>query len=213
MDVMFEAVWQSLPKSGVIGVGSGSTVDAWLDYGLANGLKLDTVVSSSKRTLARLEKFDCEISDLQSQSSIALYVDSADEVSKKGYCIKGGGGCMTMEKIVADASDKFLCMVDVKKYKEVLGGFPIALEVLPLARSYVGRSVLEMGGDPVYREGFITDSGNIILDVFGLDFSDLLLLEQKLSSMLGVVGHGLFIKNRANMLFIYNSGLLKKEIL
>ena len=207
MEKLFAEVWRRIASHHTLGVGTGSTVEAWLDYGFANGYSIPRAVASSDRTAKILRSSGTDVVDLQSESRLAAYVDSADEVNSAGVCIKGGGGAMTLEKIVRSASNEFICMVSNQKLKKVLGDFPIAVEVLPFARSYVGRALLNMGGDPVYREGFKTDSGNIILDVYGLDLRDISSIEAGLNQVLGIVGHGLFFSYAAEYVYVEdNSG-------
>ena len=209
MEQMFAEVWRLVKPGMILGIGTGSTVESWLAYGLAHGYELEVVVASSQRTAKYLTNFRCEVADLQAQAKLDLYIDGADEVNAAGICIKGGGGAMTLEKIVCSSAREFICIASEKKYKAILGEFPLAVEVLPQVRSYVARKLLELGGDPVYREGFQTDSGNCILDVFGLDFTEVSKLERALDSMLGVVGHGLFVTQSAHKIYLATANNFK----
>ena len=213
MQALYKQVWQMLDLSQPVGIGTGRTVEAWLKYGYEHGYKLEQALPSSKRSAELLKSYGVLLLDLQTCPKVDFYIDSADEVDVNGYCIKGGGGAMTFEKIIRSVAREFVCMVHEKKLKSCLGDFPLAIEVLPAARSYVGRQLLTIGADPVYREGWVTDSGNIIIDAYGLDFTDPAALEQKLDSMLAVVGHGLFVKNSATVIFTLDekTGQIKKN--
>lgn len=202
MDSMFEQAWSDLDLSGLVGIGTGRTVEAWLAYGFENGYKLSKAVASSVRTAEILRSYSVDLYKLSDFTSLEFYVDSADEVDTYGNCIKGGGGAMTYEKILRSTASEFMCLIDKKKYKRYLGDFPLAIEVLCDARSYVGREILKIAGDPVYRDGFVTDSGNVIIDVYGLDYKDPLALELKLNSILGICGHGLFAFHSIDSLYI-----------
>jgi ribose 5-phosphate isomerase A len=187
----------------IVGVGTGSTVDFFIKELSALKNEISAVVASSLRTKLQLQEHGFEVIDINNAPSIDVYIDGADEVTILGYCIKGGGGAQTKEKIVAAIANKFICIVDESKLVEKLGAeFPLAIEVLPDARSYVGRECLKLGGNPVYRDGFETDSGNIILDIYGLDYTDLGRLDAELNSIVGVVCHGLFYSQRANTILV-----------
>ena len=154
----------------ILGVGTGSTVNCLIE--LLPKVHLKGAVASSQVTEDKLKALGIEIYDLNQVGVLDLYIDGADEIDAKGNMIKGGGGALTREKIVAAASKQFICMVDDSKIVDILGKFPVAIEVLPQARSYVARELVAMGGDPVYREGFVTDYGNVILDTYDLDITD-----------------------------------------
>ncbi|TAM47065.1 MAG: ribose-5-phosphate isomerase RpiA [Gammaproteobacteria bacterium] len=186
----------------VIGVGTGSTANHFID-GLAKIKgKLDGAVASSVATAERLKKHSIPVLDLNATGDLPLYVDGADESTKHLHLIKGGGGALTREKIVAAASKKFVCIADDAKLVDVLGKFPLPVEVIPMARSLVARRIVELGGQPVLREGFKTDNGNIILDVHGLSILNPPELEAKLDHLAGVVTNGLFARRPADVLLL-----------
>ncbi|MBA2656704.1 MAG: ribose-5-phosphate isomerase RpiA [Tatlockia sp.] len=186
----------------VIGVGTGSTVNYFIDE-LANiKHRIDACVASSKETEARLRAKGIAVIDLNSINDLALYIDGADEVNPRYEMIKGGGGALTREKIIATVARQFICIVDEAKLVKELGAFPIAIEVLPLARSLVAREIVKLGADPQYREGFITDNGNIILDVSGFDLTAPHQLEERLKLISGVVESGLFAKRLADKVLV-----------
>ncbi|MBS9780401.1 MAG: ribose-5-phosphate isomerase RpiA [Moraxellaceae bacterium] len=183
----------------ILGVGTGSTVNCLIE--LLPQKHLKGAVASSQVTEDKLRDLGIEIMDLNFAGTLDLYIDGADEVNEQLQLIKGGGGALTREKIVCSASKKFVCMVDESKQVEKLGvNFPLPIEVLPQARSYVARELVKMGGEPVYREGFVTDYGNVILDTYGLDIDEPQAMEEKLNNLVGVVCNGLFVANRADVL-------------
>lgn len=182
----------------ILGVGTGSTVNCLIDE--LKSVKLKGAVASSKVTEERLRAIGIEIFDLNSVGELDLYIDGADEIDGHGNMIKGGGGALTREKIVAAASKTFICMVDNSKTVTKLGKFPVAVEVLPQARSYVARELVKLGGEPVYREGFTTDYGNVILDTYDLDISDPAKMEQTLNNIVGVVCNGVFASQSADIM-------------
>lgn len=182
----------------ILGVGTGSTVNCLIE--LLSSVKLKGAVSSSKVTEDKLRALSIEIFDLNSVGELDLYIDGADEIDGLGNMIKGGGGALTREKIVAAASKRFICMVDDTKTVKTLGKFPVAIEVLPQARSYVARKLVEMGGEPVYREGFVTDYGNVILDTYGLQIDNPAQLEAQLNNIVGVVCNGIFAAQAAHIM-------------
>ncbi|MHB1142726.1 MAG: ribose-5-phosphate isomerase RpiA [Sulfuricaulis sp.] len=186
----------------VIGVGTGSTANHFID-GLAKIKgKLDGAVASSNATAERLKQAGIPVLDLNSTGDLPLYVDGADEATKHLHLIKGGGGALTREKIVAAASKKFVCIADDSKLVDVLGRFPLPVEVIPMARSLVARRIVELGGQPVLRENFKTDNGNIILDVHNLKIMNPVELEEKLDHLAGVVTNGLFARRPADVLLL-----------
>ena len=186
----------------VIGVGTGSTANHFID-GLARIKgKLDGAVASSNATAERLKKVGIPVLDLNATGDLPLYVDGADEATKHLHLIKGGGGALTREKIVAAASQKFVCIADDSKLVGVLGKFPLPVEVIPMARSYVARQIVLLGGQPVLRENFKTDNGNLILDVHNLSIMNPVELEEKLDHLSGVVSNGLFACRRADVLLL-----------
>ena len=176
----------------MVGVGTGSTVNFFIDA-LANiKHRIKACVASSIQTEERLKKLAIPMAELNSCASLDIYVDGADEVNHHHQMIKGGGGALTREKIVAATSQQFICIADPSKLVKTLGAFPLAIEVLPMARSFVGREMVKLGGSPEYREGFVTDNGNIILDVYGLNFDKPMALETTINDIPGVVCSGLF---------------------
>ena len=182
----------------ILGVGTGSTVNCLIE--LLPQVRLKGAVASSQVTEHKLRQLGIEIFDLNSVGELDLYMDGADEIDVQGNMIKGGGGALTREKIVAAASKTFICMVDDSKTVKTLGKFPVAIEVLPQARSYVARQLVNLGGEPVYRTGFVTDYGNVILDTYDLDITNPDEFEQKLNNIVGVVCNGIFAHNRANIM-------------
>lgn len=182
----------------ILGVGTGSTVNCLIE--LLPQVNLKGAVSSSKATEDKLRMLGIEIYDLNSVGELDLYIDGADEIDGFGNMIKGGGGALTREKIVAAASKSFVCMVDDSKIVQKLGKFPVAIEVLPQARSYVARELVKLGGEPVYREGFVTDYGNIILDTYNLAINDPKALEEQLNNIVGVVCNGIFAHQSATIM-------------
>jgi len=190
----------------VIGVGSGSTVNCFIDALKSVRGKIDGAVASSTASAERLKALSIPLLDLNSISGIPLYVDGADEINSFKQMIKGGGGALTREKIIASASKKFICIVDQSKQVDILGKFPVAVEVIPMARSYVAREIVKLGGDPVYRLGFTTDNGNVILDVHNLKILNPLEMERKLNNIAGVVENGIFAARPADMVLVATSG-------
>lgn len=182
----------------VLGVGTGSTVNCLIE--LLPQVQLKGAVASSQVTQDKLVALGIDIVDLNFVGTLDLYIDGADEVNPALQLVKGGGGALTREKIVAAASRQFVCMVDESKMVEKLGvGFPLPIEVLPQARSYVARELVKLGGDPVYREGFVTDYGNVILDTYDLDIRNPVEMEKQLNNIVGVVCNGLFAANHADL--------------
>lgn len=197
-----EAALDFIPAGAIVGVGTGSTVNHFIDALATIKHKIEAAVSSSEASTERLRKHGILVEDLNSVDNISVYVDGADEVTKHMHMIKGGGGALTREKIVAAVADKFVCIVDESKIVDRLGKFPLPIEVIPMARSYVARQLVKMGGNPVYRDGFITDNGNQILDVHGLDILDPPALETELNQIVGVVTNGLFAQRGANIVVV-----------
>lgn len=187
----------------VVGVGTGSTVKFFIEE-LANIKgKIAGAVASSLATEQQLKSFNIPIVDLNSVNTLPVYVDGADEINAHGYMIKGGGAAHTREKIVASVAKQFICLVDNSKLVEVLGKLkPVPVEVIPMARSYVARELVKLGGDPEYRQGTITDNGNVILDVHNLDLLDPISLEQTINNIAGVVDNGIFAKRPADRVII-----------
>jgi len=187
---------------GIVGVGTGSTVNHFID--LLAGVKgrIEATVSSSEASTERLKSHGIPVLDLNAAGELDLYVDGADESNRHLHLIKGGGGALTREKIIAAASRNFVCIADGSKLVDVLGTFPLPVEVIPMARSLVARQLVKLGGTPVWREGFVTDNGNIILDVHNLRIMEPTNLEQDLNNITGVVTNGLFALRPADVLVL-----------
>jgi ribose 5-phosphate isomerase A len=196
-------------EGSILGVGTGSTVDHFIDAMAAQKLRIRGAVSSSERSTKRLRAAGYDVLDLNTVGDLDLYIDGADESDRHRRLIKGGGGALTREKIVAAASRRFVCIADESKLVEVLGKFPLPIEVIPMARSYVARRLVALGGQPVYREGFVTDNGNQILDVHGLSIVDPLSMETTLNGIAGVVTVGLFAHRPADVLILGSASGVK----
>lgn len=192
----------SYVEGGVIGVGTGSTVNHFIDSLATIKGKIDGAVSSSEVSSARLKRHGIPVVDLNSAGSLSLYVDGADESNKSLQLIKGGGGALTREKIVAAASERFVCIADESKLVSMLGAFPLPVEVIPMARSYVARELAKLGGNPLWREGYLTDNGNVILDVQGLEIMEPMKMEQQINNIAGVVTVGIFALRPADVLIL-----------
>lgn len=197
-----QAAIQHIPIGSIVGVGTGSTANYFIDELAKVKHKIDGAVASSDDTAQRLKSHHIQVLELNNVSEIPVYVDGADEITEHLHMIKGGGGALTREKIVAATAKKFICVADQSKLVSVLGEFPLPIEVIPMARSYVARELVQLGGHPVLREGFITDNGNIILDVHGLKILNPTELEMDLNHITGIVTNGLFAKRGANMLIL-----------
>jgi len=196
---------QYLAPDAVIGIGTGSTANYFIDGLVQIKHKFKGAVASSEATAQRLRDHGIEVQDLNSVDRLAVYVDGADEANDKLELIKGGGGALTREKIVASMSDQFVCIVDASKTVDVLGAFPLPIEVIPMARSAVARKLVALGGQPVYRENFVTDNGNVILDVHGLHIDHAINLEREINDLVGAVTCGLFALRPANILLVGTS--------
>lgn len=192
----------SYVEGGVIGVGTGSTVNHFIDALAGIKTRIDGAVSSSVASTERLRARGIEVRELNDVGELSLYVDGADESNHRLELIKGGGGALTREKIVAAASRKFVCIADESKLVEVLGAFPLPVEVIPMARSAVARELVRLGGTPVWREQFVTDNGNLILDVSHLRIEEPTALEQTINNLAGVVTVGLFALRPADVLLL-----------
>ncbi|MBC7983367.1 MAG: ribose-5-phosphate isomerase RpiA [Candidatus Obscuribacterales bacterium] len=197
-----EAALQYIADDMIIGVGTGSTVNFFIDALVAQKLRIRGAVSSSEASTARLAKHGIEVLDLNSAGDLSVYVDGADEADQHLRLIKGGGGALTREKIVAAASQRFVCIADDSKLVDVLGKFPLPVEVIPMSRSYVARQLVRLGGQPVLRVGFISDNGNPILDVHHLAITDPVALETEINQIAGVVSVGLFAQRPADILIL-----------
>ncbi|AQV16780.1 ribose-5-phosphate isomerase RpiA [Acinetobacter pittii] len=202
-----KAALKHLPKGGILGVGTGSTVNFLID--LLPELQLEAAVASSQATADRLKKLGIEVVDMNHVGSLDAYVDGADEIDRHMHMIKGGGAALTREKIVASIAKKFVCIVDDSKWVDQLGrDFPLPVEVIPMARSAVARKLVSLGGDPVYREGVVTDNGNVILDVFNLNILNAIELEKTINNIPGVVTNGIFALNPATIAIVAkNNGI------
>ena len=196
------AALEFVPKGGVIGVGTGSTANHFIDALATIKGRIDGAVASSVATAERLKKQGIPVLDLNTAGTLTVYIDGADEATIHKALIKGGGGALTREKIVAAASRSFVCIADESKLVDVLGRFPLPIEVIPMARSYVARELVALGGEPVLRQGFQTDNGNVILDVHGLKILDPVALEERLNHITGVVTNGLFARRGADVLLL-----------
>ncbi|PSJ47272.1 ribose 5-phosphate isomerase A [Zobellella endophytica] len=195
----------------LVGVGTGSTVNHFIDALGSIKDQIKGAVSSSEASTARLQQLGIQIFDLNEVGELAVYVDGADEIDGAMAMIKGGGAALTREKIVAAVADKFVCIVDGTKTVEVLGAFPLPVEVIPMAREYVARELTRLGGKPVYRKGVITDNGNQILDVHDLKITDPKGLETRINAIVGVVTNGLFAERGADVLLIGTpEGVMRK---
>ncbi len=183
----------------IVGVGTGSTANCFIDALAGMKDRIKGAVASSEATRKRLEGHGIEVFDLNDVSDIPVYVDGADEITVEMHMIKGGGGAQTREKIVAAVAKKFVCIADASKLVPVLGKFPLPVEVIPMARAQVARELTRLGGTPVLREGFVTDNGNLILDVHGLEIVDPVGLETRIDQIVGVVTNGLFARRPADV--------------
>ena len=199
------AALEHVGKGGIVGVGTGSTVNFFIDALAALRGQIAGAVSSSVASTRRLESHGIPVLDLNEAGELEVYVDGADEATRQLHLIKGGGGALTREKIVAAASRRFVCIVDEQKLVERLGRFPLPVEVIPMARRHVARELASLGGEPVWREGFVTDNGNQILDVRGLSISDPVALEGEINQIAGVVTVGLFARRPADLLLVGTS--------
>ncbi len=196
------AALQYVPEDCIVGVGTGSTANYFIDaLGTIKG-RIKGAVSSSEASVKRLMGLGIEVFDLNTIDKLPVYVDGADEINHQLQMIKGGGAALTREKIVSAVAEKFICIADESKYVSVLGKFAVPVEVIPMARSYVAREIVKLGGHPAYREGVITDNGNVILDVHGWQITEATKLETELNQIVGVVTNGLFACRRADVLLL-----------
>ncbi|MGM0571943.1 ribose-5-phosphate isomerase RpiA [Marinobacter sp.] len=191
-----------LDRDSVIGVGTGSTANFFIDYLAEVRNDFDGAVASSEATAERLRQHGIPVYDLNTVSELEFYVDGADETNDNLELIKGGGAALTREKIVAAVARTFICIADESKRVDILGAFPLPVEVIPMARSHVGRQIVRLGGDPVYREGVTTDNGNIIIDIHNMDLSRPIDAEERLNQIVGVVTNGLFARRPADVLLL-----------
>jgi ribose 5-phosphate isomerase A len=191
-----------LTKEAVVGVGTGSTANFFIDALAKCRHRFDGAVASSQATADRLKKHGIRVYDLNDVDELLVYVDGADEANPNLELIKGAGGALTREKIAASVARQFICIVDDTKLVDVLGRFPLSVEVIPMARSAVARKLVGLGGQPVYRQGFVTDNGNIIIDVHGLSITDPCAMEDTINGLTGVVTQGLFAKRPADIILV-----------
>ena len=196
------AALEYVPAGSIVGVGTGSTVNHFIDALGSIKDQIKGAVSSSEASSARLKQLGIRLFDLNEISEFAVYVDGADEIDPGMAMIKGGGAALTREKIVAAVAERFVCIVDGSKTVDVMGRFPLPVEVIPMAREYVARELTKLGGKPVYREGVVTDNGNHILDVHGLAITAPRELEARINAIVGVVTNGLFAERGADVLLI-----------
>ena len=197
-----EAAIDYIEDDWIVGVGTGSTVNYFIDALAKIKNRVDAAVSSSEASTLRLKAYGIPVLELNAVGPLPIYIDGADEATRHLHLIKGGGGALTREKIIAAASETFICIADQTKLVDVLGRFPLPVEVIPMARSFVAREILKRGGQPVWRESFITDNGNIILDVHNLIISEPAHLEAELNDIPGVVTVGIFAQRPADLLLL-----------
>lgn len=199
------AAWAALdyvPRQTIVGVGTGSTVNHFIDALASIKSEIKGAVSSSIQSTEKMRALGIEVLDLNDVESFSVYVDGADEINPAQHMIKGGGAALTREKIVAAVAEKFICIVDSTKQVAVLGKFPLPVEVIPMARNYVARELVKLGGRPVWREAVVTDNGNIILDVFDLTITDPVAFEQQVNQITGVVTNGIFAVRPADLVLV-----------
>lgn len=204
-----QAALDYIKAGSILGIGSGSTINYLVTALASIKHKIEGVVAASVETEKRLKQLSIPIFDLNCAGELALYIDGADEVNPQLQLIKGGGGALTREKIIAAASKNFICIVDESKYVGVLGQKSLPVEVIPMGRSYVARELVKLGGFPIYREKFVTDNGNIILDTQHWDFTDPIKLERLLNNIPGAVCNGLFAQRPANILVMASKDGIK----
>jgi len=197
-----QAAIKFVEDDSIVGVGTGSTVMHFIDELGKIHDRIKAAVSSSEKSTAALKALGIDVIDLNTAGELGVYIDGADECDAHKNLIKGGGAALTREKIIAAASKKFVCMIDPSKRVDVLGKFPLPIEVIPMARSYVARELVKLGGQPVWRDGVVTDNGNVILDMHGLRIGDPPALEAELNQIVGVVCVGLFARRRADVVLI-----------
>lgn len=197
-----KAAIEYVPADCIVGVGTGSTANFFIDELGKIKHKIRGAVASSEASAKRLQSYGIEVLSLNDAGEMPVYVDGADEITRHLHMVKGGGGALTREKIVASCSKQFICLCDASKMVDVLGKFPLPIEVIPMARSSVARALVALGGQPKLREGFVTDNGNIILDVHGLQIMNPVELESALDHVAGVVTNGLFARRAADVLLL-----------
>lgn len=201
-----------LENDSLLGVGTGTTVNVFIELLSKSAIRVRGCVASSVATARLLEKHHFQVLDLNSSGQLELYIDGTDEVNPQLQLIKGGGGALTREKIIASASNQFVCIADNSKEVDVLGEFPLPVEIIPMARSFVSREIVRLGADPEYREGPATDNGNVIVDCHGFSINDPVALEAELNAIPGVVSNGLFARRAADNLILGNDdGSIRKK--
>lgn len=200
-----KAALEHVPTGGIIGVGSGSTVNCFIDALATIRHRIDGAVAASEASAERLKRLGIEVHELNNIDDLAVYIDGADEITSELAMLKGGGGALTREKIIAAVARKFVCIADESKLVRVLGKFPLPLEVIPMARSYVGRQMVRLGGHPALRPRYKTDNGNVIIDVHDLHIVNPLDLENMLNQIAGVVSNGLFAHRSADVALLSNA--------
>jgi ribose 5-phosphate isomerase A len=200
------AALEYVADNAVIGVGTGSTANHFIELLATLRGRIEGTVASSEATAARLRRHGIPVYDLNGVGTVPVYVDGADEADRNLRLVKGGGGALTREKILAAAAEKFVCVADDSKLVAVLGKFPVPVEVIPMARSYVARQVVKLGGNPIWRDGFVTDNGNIVLDVYNLNLTDPAAVEAELNQITGVVTNGIFARRPADVLILGTDG-------
>ena len=205
-----EAALDYIENGQIIGIGSGTTVHALINKLETVKSKIEAVVSSSELTTKMVKEKKIRVIELRESGILPLYIDGADESNSKRQLIKGGGGALTREKIIANSSERFICLIDDSKYVKTLGNFPLPVEVIKMSQSMVALEIIKLGGRPVYRNDFITDNGNVILDVHELEILEPIALEQKIKNMPGVVTNGLFAMRGADTLLISDDDGIKK---
>ena len=207
--VGFKAI-EFVPQDSIVGVGTGSTVNHFIDALATIKHNIKGAVSSSEQSTEKLKAYGIEVFSLNDIDSLDVYIDGADEINEHMQMIKGGGAALTREKIVAAVAKEFICIADESKQVGVLGDFPLPVEVIPMARSYVARELVKLGGDPVYRQGVVTDNGNVILDVHNLKIINPVELEAQINAIVGVVTNGLFAARSANRLLLGTANGVKE---
>ena len=210
-NLVAEAALDYIQSGDILGIGSGSTVNKFINLLGSVKNKIEACVSSSQKSTELLHKMKIPVIDLKECGRIRLYIDGADEANSQKELIKGGGGALTREKILAQSSEKFICIIDESKVVDKLGKFPLPIEVIQLAQSKISLEMIKIGGRPVYRNQFITDNGHIIIDVHDLDINEPMALEKKINHMPGVITNGIFsIRSADDILIATDSGVIKK---
>ena len=210
-NLVAEAALDYIQSGDILGIGSGSTVNKFINLLGSVKNKIEACVSSSQKSTELLHKMKIPVIDLKECDRIPLYIDGADEANSHKELIKGGGGALTREKILAQSSEKFICIIDESKVVDKLGKFPLPIEVIQLAQSKISLEMIKIGGRPVYRDQFITDNGHIIIDVHDLDINEPMALEKKINHMPGVITNGIFsIRSADEILIATDSGVIKR---